>query len=50
MLISSEAYYLTLVEKNRKSKERRKGVAIEKSRALTGGKRINERASFVYNL
>ena len=43
-----EAFHLTLVKKNRQNRERKKGAAIEKSRAVIGWKRMDERASHVY--
>ena len=37
-------------KKNRQNRDRRKGVAVAKSRAEIGRRRINKRASFVHNL
>ena len=45
-----EAFYLILVKKIVRIESAGKGAAIEKSQAVIGIKRINERASFVNNL
>ena len=45
-----EAFHLTLVKKIVRIESAGKGAAIEKSRAVIGRKRIDEKASVVYNL
>ena len=45
-----EAFYLTLVKSNSQIESAGKGAVTGKNRAVIGWKRINERASFMYNL
>ena len=45
-----KAFHPTLVKQIFRIESAGKGAAMEKSKAVTSGKRINERASFVYNL